>query len=141
MGTAGRLVVILLTPSAVAAALLWTPHIVRAVARRLAPRPSAPVPVGPPLEKTAADLRRLMAEHVAVRESSGLAVRAGRLVALEGALTDLALLAAEALEVPSPPRSGRAPLPRPALHALLQDLAAAGLVLPSLDRFGREAPG
>ena len=137
MGTAGRLLVIVLTPSAVAGALLWLPQVVRAVSRRLAPRTPAPVPLGPPLEKTAADLRRLMAEHVAVRESAGLAVRAGRLVALEGALTDCALLAAEAVGVPRPPRSGRAPLPRPALHGLLQDLAAAGLVLPSLDRFGR----
>lgn len=137
MGTAGRLLIILVTPSAVAAAAIWLPHALRAAHQRLGRREAPAVPVSPPVEKTAADLRRLLAEHDALRRSPHVAVRASRLAALEGAITDVALTAARTVGVTAPERSGREPLPRTALHALLRDLVAAGLVLPSVDESGR----
>ena len=107
----------------------------RAVLARL--RVVPPAPPGPPLERIAADLRRLLAEHAAVRSSPAVAVRAGHLAALEGAITDCALDAARALELPAPARPGREPLPRAQLRRLLEDLAAQGMVLPEPERFGR----
>ena len=134
--TAARLVTILLAPSAVAAGVLWLPRAVRAVHGRLIGHERA-APTGPPLERTAADLRRLLAEHDRVRRSADVAVRAARLRALEGALTDCAVDAARALGVDLPPRTGRAPLGPEQLRAALGRLADAGMVLPPAERFGR----
>jgi hypothetical protein len=64
-------------------------------------------------------------------------VRAARLRSLDGALTDCALDAARALEVPAPVQSGRDPLPREVLRQLLSDLADAGLLLPGAREYGR----
>ncbi|MCW2614864.1 MAG: hypothetical protein JWN08_1858 [Frankiales bacterium] len=130
-----RLLAIALVPSAVAAAVVWLPRAVRAWCTALA-GPDVVV-VGPPLERLAADLRRLLAEHAAVRHSPDVAVRAARLTVLEGALTDCALDAARALDLRAPDRAGRAPLTRAQLRLLLDRLAEAGLVLPQRDRFGR----
>jgi hypothetical protein len=135
-GTAARLITILLAPTAVAGAVLWAPRVVRAAYAALA-GDRAPAPAGPPLERTAADLRRLLAEHEQVRRADGLAVRAARLRALEGALTDCAVEAARALELEVPARSDRAALPREQLRVLLERLAASGVVLPGHERFGR----
>jgi hypothetical protein len=132
MGTAGTLLVIALTPTAVAGAVLGARRAVAVLAdRRRSARAS---PAGPPLERVAADLRRLLAERRVVRASPDLAVRARRLQALECAVTDCALEAARALDVPAPDRPGRQPLPRAQLNALLSALAEAGLVLPPEDR-------
>lgn len=137
MEAALRLLVIALVPSAVAAAVLWLPRVVAAL-RRLQAGGQEPLrPEGPPLEQLAAELRRLVAEHEHVRRSSGLPVRAARLAALEGAITDSAVAAARALGVEPPPHPGRAPQPVPDLRRLLTDLAASGLVLPPAERFGR----
>lgn len=137
VGNAARLVTILLAPTAVAGAVLWLPRVVRALHRRVSRPEDRMHPAGPPLERTAADLRRLLAEHEAVRRSPVVAVRATHLAALEGAITDCALDAARAVELEVPARTGRAPLPREQLRLLLQDLADAGLVLPAPERFGR----
>lgn len=63
-------------------------------------------------------------------------MRAARLLAVRGAITDCAVDAARAVGV-LPPRAGRAPLPVPDLARLLRSLADAGLVLPRHEQFGR----
>lgn len=136
-GTVVKLLTILLAPTAVATVVLWTPRLVRALLHGLRRPEHDLVPVGPPVERSAASLRRLLAEHEAVRSSRDVAVRASRLAALEGALTDVALEAARALQLDVPERRGRAPLPREQLRRLLAELADAGLVLPAHERFGR----
>ena len=136
-GTVAKLLAILLAPTAVVSAVLYVPRAVRAVLRAHRRGQDQLTPVGPPLERSAVTLRRLLAEHEAVRTSRGIAVRATHLAALEGALTDVALDAARALELELPERHGRAPLPREQLRRLLGELAAAGLVLPGHERFGR----
>lgn len=135
MGTAGRLLLIALTPTVVAGAVLLVPRWLRATLRRL--RTPPPSPPGPPLERIAGDLRRLLAEHAAVRSSPDVAVRAGHLTALEGAITDCALDAARAVGLSPPARTGRGPLPRDELRRLLADLREQGLVMPAPERFGR----
>ena len=137
VATVAKLLAIVLTPTAVAGAVLWLPRAVRAL-RALQRRPEHDLhPTGPPLERTAADLRRLMAEHEAVRRSPDVAVRARHLQALEGAITDCALDAVRAVGLEEPARAGRDPLPRDELRRLLGELAGAGLVLPAHERFGR----
>ena len=135
MGTTARILAILLTPSLVAGAVLRAPRLLRALLRRVR-RPGELV-AGPPLERTAADLRRLLAEHEAVKRSPQLAARSRRLAALEGALTDCALDAARALELPAPARPARLPLPRDDLRRLLGELSRSGVLLPHHDQFGR----
>ncbi len=137
------LLVIALTPAAIAGALLWLPRQLQRLVNRIRSRLDRPRggrglrPTGPPLEQIATDLRRLMAEHQAISSSAGVASRANRLIALEGAITDVALDAARALGVEPPLRRERAPLPRARLRLLLEALVDNGLVLPALDRFGR----
>ena len=135
MSTFATVLVIALTPSAVAGAAVLLPRAVRAARRRLSV--GRPLPAGPPLEQVAADLRRLLAEHRRVVRSPHLSARGRRLAALEAALTDRAVDAARALELQVPERPPGAALPVPALRALLDDLARSGVVLPDLDRFGR----
>jgi hypothetical protein len=131
-GTVATVLVIAFTPTAIAAAAIAVPRAVRkagqAWRRHLASRD--PRPAGPPLETVAADLRRLLNEHGRVRRAPAVASRARRLAALEGAITDCALDAARALELPMPVRMGRAPLRHRELEQLLADLADAGVVLP-----------
>ena len=135
MQTAVTLLWIALTPTAVAGAAVLVPRAVRALRRRLSPQPT--LPAGPPLERVAADLRRLLAEHGRVARSPQLPARGRRLVALEGALTDRALDAARALELEAPVRPPGGTLPVPALRALLVELSRCGLVLPDVEHFGR----
>ena len=135
MQTAVTLLVIALTPSAIAGAAVLLPRVVRAVRRRAAVDRS--LPTGPPLEQVAADLRRLLAEHRRVLRSPGLPARGRRLQAVEAALTDRAVEAARALELEVPERAAGVGLPLPTLRALLVDLARSGVVLPDVDRFGR----
>jgi hypothetical protein len=132
-----ELVVIMIAPTLTVGMIFWVPQLMRR-ARLLHQQMTAadePRTTGPPLERISADLRRLTAEHAAVRSSASVAVRAHRLVAIEGALTDRALEAARALDVPAPRTSGRDPLPVQELRTLLLALVDAGLVLPDADRF------
>ena len=135
MQTLTALLWIALTPTAVAGSVVLVPRAVRALRRRL--RSTPPLPAGPPLEQVAADLRRLLAEHRRVARSPQLPARGRRLAALEAALTDRALDAARALELPLPERRAGAALPVPVLRALLHDLAGSGVVLPDVERFRR----
>ncbi len=131
MGAVGRLLAIAVLPAAAAAASVGLPRLLRWCRDRLRRRRRrAAGPVGPPLERTAADLRRLLAEHHAVRTSPAVASRAAHLRALEAAISDAALDAARAVGVPLPVRTGRAPLPEPELRELLAALVGSGLALP-----------
>ena len=141
-GKVAHIVALMLGPTAVAAVAVHLPAAVRLV-RRLSRRrrtgtAAGPTePVRPPIERLAADLRRLLAQHEAVTRATGVPVRAARLTALRGAITDVALDAARAVGVAVPPRTGRDALPVPELARLLSALAGAGLVLPGHERFGR----
>jgi len=90
-----------------------------------------PQPDRPPIEKLAADLRRLLWQHDSVTRSVDVAMYAWRLRALEGAITICATQAARSLDVPhpDPPMPGGF-IHKPQLRRLLRSLAAAGLVLP-----------
>jgi hypothetical protein len=145
---AGEIVLLMLAPTLLIGALVSAPRIVRAASRRAADRRARnnPQPVGPPIEQLAADLRRLLWRHDTVRRSTDelrrrerpgdtdtpiiVAMRARRLWALEGAITDCATKAARALDVPHPAAPPYGGLDKPRLSRLLRDLADAGLVLP-----------
>ncbi|MCW2586206.1 MAG: hypothetical protein JWN55_1722 [Frankiales bacterium] len=138
LATAARLLTVVCAPAAVAGAVLWLPRGARVLRDLLRRRDPGLRPVGPPLERTAADLRRLMAEHDAVRRSPAMAGRATHLAVLEAALTDCALHAARAVGLDLPAdAAGHGPLSREQLRLLLGDLAGAGLFLPAHERFGR----
>jgi len=129
VGALGRLLLITVLPATVAGAAVALPRLLRRCRDLL--RRQAGGPVGPPLERTAADLRRLLAEHRAVRVSTTVASRATHLRALQAAISDAALDAARAVGVPLPVRTGRAPLPERELRELLAALRESGLVLPA----------
>jgi hypothetical protein len=88
------------------------------------------VPLGPPIEKLAADLRRLLRLHGDLTVSAHSALCAHRVWAVEAAITARAIEAAAALGVPHPDPSAAASLTRTELSRLLNALTAAGLVLP-----------
>jgi|1186.fasta_scaffold43399_2 hypothetical protein len=131
----GQIVFILLSPTLIVGAALHLPRWVRAVTRTLRER-TRPVdrdllPAGPPIEELARDLRRLLLQHDALRRSTEAAMRAWRLHALEGAISDCAVQAARSLDVPCPDRAGPVALEKPQLRRLLRALEQAGLVLPT----------
>jgi hypothetical protein len=72
----------------------------------------------------------LLWHHDRVARSIDVAMRAGHLRALEGAITICATQAARALDVPCPDRPPHGGLDKPQLRPLLRALAAAGLALP-----------
>lgn len=128
-----QLILITVTPAALGALVIYLP---RLVARRT--RPAVPRPAGLPIERLAADLRRLLRLHDELARSSLASVRAHRLWAVEVAIGARALEAARALEVPCPSSPAEA-LPRAELAALLRALTAAGLTLPhSVGHFTRD---
>src|SRR3982750_524479 len=92
---------------------------------------SRPHPAGPPIEQLAADLRRLIHQHHAVKVAPDVVMRAHRLYAIEGALPDCAMQAAVALGVPHPAVPPHSALTATELRRLLRALADAGLVLPT----------
>jgi hypothetical protein len=128
----GQVVVLVLTPTLVVGAALYLPHI-EALWRRIRRRRSdvAAQPTNPPIEQVAADLRRLLRQHDTVRRSTDLAMRARRLWAIDAAITDCAVQAARALDVPCPDRPAHGPLATAQLRQLLRELVDAGLVLPT----------
>jgi hypothetical protein len=146
---AGEIVLLMLAPSLLIGTIVYAPRIILAVWRRIADRRARnnPQPTSPPIEQLAADLRRLLWRHDTVsrstdelrrREMPGdtdtpiiFAMRARRMWALEGAITDCATKAARALDVSQPAVPACGVLEKPNLRRLLRDLADAGLVLPS----------
>jgi hypothetical protein len=98
------------------------------VAARRASR--MPQPTHPPIERLAADLRRLLQRHEEVVRSTELAMRAHRIRAVEGAISSCATEAAAALGVSCPQHRPLGVLPQREIRRLLRALADAGLVLP-----------
>jgi hypothetical protein len=142
LAKAAHLVALMVGPTVAVGAVVWTPALVRALRRRRARRARESArPAGRPIERIAADLRRLLAEYEQVSRSTGVAVRARHLAALRGALTDCVLEAARALDVPAPTPPRREPLPVPELARMLRALDQAGVVIPGHERFGRHPGG
>ena len=124
--------ILLLSPTLLVATALYSVGAVRAIRDRLTDRRDrdTPQPANPPIEKLAADLRRLLWHHHRLTQSADVAISALRLWALQAAITICATQAARALDVPYPDPPTDAGLGTPQLRRLLRDLAAAGLVLP-----------
>jgi len=129
IGQVAQITLVLLSPTLAFAAAIYVPRAVRAVWRRIHPEPD-PGPLSPPIEEVVANLHRLLRQHDALLHTPDVALRARRLKALEAAITDNALDAARALDVPAPAAPGPTGLRPATLSRLLRDLAAAGLVLP-----------
>jgi hypothetical protein len=129
---AGKLVLIILTPTLLGFAVVSAPRWWGAISRAWPERRSrTPEPMGPPIEQLAADLRRLLRLHAELTASAHLAMRAHRLWAVEAAIGVRVVEAANALDVPhrEPERPGA--LTREELSGLLYALGDAGLVLPA----------
>ncbi|WP_433825187.1 hypothetical protein ACQP2E_24005 [Actinoplanes sp. CA-015351] len=92
-------------------------------------------PAGLPIERLAADLRRLLRLHGELAASAHAALCAHRLWAVEAAIGTRAVEAAEALGVRHPDASRAESLTVTELSVLLAELASAGLALPG--RFGQ----
>ncbi|BCJ56552.1 hypothetical protein Asp14428_80270 [Actinoplanes sp. NBRC 14428] len=128
----GKLALITLTPTLLGATLVYAPRwgarLTEAWQERAAREPR---PLGPPIERLAADLRRLLRLHDELTRSAHIAMLAHRLWAVEAAIGVRAVETAQALDVPhrTPDRPGE--LTRSELAALLHALADAGLVLPA----------
>jgi len=127
-----RIVGLMLSPTAAIGAAIYVPQLVRAQLQKRNNRSaSADRPSRPPIERLAADLRRLVIRYDGVRRSPQLAMRAHHLWALEAAIADCACAAADSLGVAHAPRPAHGRLPPAELHRLLRDLAEAGLVMPA----------
>ncbi len=128
---AGQFVVVMLAPTLLVGAGLLVPRVYRSARRLVKQRRVEEIlaPQHPPIEHLAADLRRLLQRHDALKQSTDVAMRVRHLQALESAISDCATEAAQALGVPYPERHERSPLPIPELRRLLRALADAGLVL------------
>ena len=128
----GKLTLIVATPTLLGALVVCAPRWCRLVADKWeSRRPAPPTPLGPPIEQLAADLRRLLRLHGEIASSAHLGMRAHRLWAVEAAIGARAVEAARALDVPHRDPGLLGTLTRAELLALLNALAAAGLVLPA----------
>jgi hypothetical protein len=126
-------VILLLAPSLLVTAALYGGGAARAIRDRLAVQDDGlPQPTTPPIEKLAADLRRLLWNHDDLMQSRDATPSALRLRALLAAISICATQAARALEVPHPDPVTDAGLDTTQLRRLLRSLAAAGLVLPAI---------
>jgi hypothetical protein len=129
----GQFAILLLSPALLFGATCWAaPRGVRAVHRAIDNRRAETnlLPSYPPIERIAADLRRLLWEHDRFARLDDITTRTLRLSALEAAITYRATQAARALEVPHPDPLALSGLGKPQLRRLLHALAAEGLVLP-----------
>ncbi|MEV6492699.1 hypothetical protein AB0M20_29375 [Actinoplanes sp. NPDC051633] len=128
----GRLALIVAAPTLIGALAVTAPRWCGYIADRWAQRHADdPVPIGPPIEQLAADLRRLLRLHGELTASAHLAMRAHRLWAVEAAIAVRAVEAARAIGVPHPEPEQPGSLNRTELMDLLRDLGEAGMVLPS----------
>ena len=129
---AGKLALIVATPTLLGAAVIYAPRWCGRIADRWArAHPGPELPSGPPIEQLAADLRRLLRLHGEMLDSAHLAMRAHRLWAVEAAIGVRGIEAARALDVPHREPEMPGALTRSELVDLLNALAAAGLVLPA----------
>lgn len=132
LATAGKLIVLALSPTLIGVAVLTAPRWCGVLARAWPRRgPQQPEPIGPPIERLAADLRRLLRLHGELMTSAHLAMRAHRLWAVEAAIRVRAIEAARALDVPYGDADGPGGMQHTELCALLHALSEAGLALPA----------
>jgi hypothetical protein len=127
--TAVAVVALMVAPTAVVAAASSLPRVATWVGAVLE-RPGPARPTAPPIERQAADLRRLLAQHEALTGRAAVMMRAHHRQAVEIALTEVALEAAAALDVPWPDVPHGTALPSEELAWLLHRLQEAGLALP-----------
>jgi hypothetical protein len=129
----GKLAIITVTPTLIGALVVYTPRwfavLTRAWPDRTDPEPA---PMGLPIERLAADLRRLLRLHDELTRSAHIAIRAHRLWAVEAAIGVRAVEAAQALDVPHREPGPDETLSRTELGRLLHALVDAGLVLPTI---------
>jgi len=111
-------------PSAVAWTVLHVPAAARLLREEVA-RHRPPTPAQPPIERLAADLRRIASRLDAVAGAERMPGRALRLASISAAYDDTLLDACRALEVPLP--RPRAPLSAAQRLQVEADLAGAGL--------------
>jgi hypothetical protein len=128
----GKLALIAIAPTLIGAVVVYAPKWCAALAQ-LRPAHDDPEtePIGLPIEKLAADLRRLLRLHDELTRSAHIAIRAHRLWAVEAAIGVRAVEAARALDVPHRDPAPGATLSRTELGRLLHALVDAGLVLPT----------
>jgi hypothetical protein len=128
----GKLALITVTPTLLGAAFVYAPRWCAALSRLWSDRAdSEPAPIGPPIERLACDLRRLLRLHDELTRSAHIAIRAHRLWAVEAAIGVRAVEAAKALDVPHRDPGPDCMLSRIELGRLLHALVDAGLVLPT----------
>jgi hypothetical protein len=128
----GKLALIATLPTLIGAAVVYSPRWWAAIARRWPDRAERePRPSGPPIERIAADLRRLLRLHDELTASAHLAMCAHRLWAVEAAIGARAVEAAQALDVSYREPAMPGALTCTELRDLLHALAGAGLVLPA----------
>jgi hypothetical protein len=129
-----QLVAIMLLPTLLVAVILHIGPWVQALRRRFSRRRGDAdlQPKHPPIEQLAADLRRLLRRYETVRSSAELPMRALRLRAVEGAIADCAIEAADALSLQAADQSSARKLSTPQLSRLLRALVEAGLMLPAI---------
>ncbi len=127
-----EIVALMLLPTMLVAGALHAGPAVRAVRRFVTTRSADTQlhPTHPPIERLAADLRRLLERYETVKRTADLPMRAQRLRAVEGAISDCALQTASALDLVCPDRPPRRGLSTTELRRLLLALVDAGLVLP-----------
>ncbi|KUL37614.1 hypothetical protein [Actinoplanes awajinensis] len=129
---ASRIALMIAAPPLIIATARHVPRCWHAFAERVRERaPIEPQPYGLPIEKLAADLRRLLRLHGELTASAQSALCAHRVWAVEAAIGARAIEAAGALGVPHPGPDRAGLLTRTEISALLTDLAGAGLVLPA----------
>lgn len=128
-----KLALITVTPTLIGAVVVYGPRWWAAAARAWPVHAAEePRPIGPPIGQLAADLRRLLRLHEELTRSAHIAMLAHRLWAVEAAIGARAVEAARALDVPHREPGHLEILPRAELARLLQNLAQAGLALPTL---------
>jgi hypothetical protein len=135
VATIARTLLVMLLPALLLGAVAHGTRSVRARRRIADDRRAAshPQPTSRPIERIAADLRRLLWQHDTCSRLTDVSQRARRLWFLQIGISDCAVEAARALEVPLPDRAPDAAFAEPQLRRLLRALAAEGLVLPAVD--------
>ncbi|OJF13210.1 hypothetical protein [Couchioplanes caeruleus] len=142
LARAGQIAVIMLSPTLAVGVALYAPRVARAL-WHLARRRDYPLRTyrySPPIEQLATDLRRLLLQHDELRTDTRPGPRGVRLRALEAAITDLAVGAARALNVPASVPPAHAGMPPATLRRLLHDLTEAGLALPAVGLLAGDRP-
>lgn len=130
--TVRHIAVLILSPAALFGVVFGVRCAVGAVRRTVRRRAEQRLqPSGPPIEQIAADLRRMLWRHEGFVRSDAVAMSAGRVRALEVAISKCAMQAARALGVSHSEPSAHRALDRRQLRRLLRALRAEGLVLPA----------